>query len=48
MGTIQSLQKMPPCKRFQMILASLGISLDPDTVRKWIKEAAEILPRDIT
>lgn len=27
-------------------LASLGISLDPDTVRKWVKEAAEILPRD--
>lgn len=27
-------------------LASLGISLDADTVRKWIKEAAEILPRD--
>ncbi len=27
-------------------LDSLGISLDADTVRKWIKEAAEILPRD--
>lgn len=29
-------------------LASLGISLDADTVRKWVKEAAEILPRDET
>lgn len=29
-------------------LASLGISLDADTVRKWIKEAAELLPRDNT
>lgn len=27
-------------------LTSLGISLDADTIRKWIKEAAEILPRD--
>lgn len=27
-------------------LASLGLSLDPDTIRKWVKEAAEILPRD--
>ena len=27
-------------------LNSLGISLDPDTVRKWLKEAADILPGD--
>lgn len=24
----------------------LGISIDPDTVRKWLKEAAELLPRE--
>lgn len=27
-------------------LHSLGISLDPDTVRKWLKEAADLLPGD--
>jgi hypothetical protein len=27
-------------------LAKIGISLDADTVRKWLKESAEILPRD--
>jgi hypothetical protein len=26
-------------------LALLGLSLDPDTVRKWLREAAELLPR---
>jgi hypothetical protein len=26
-------------------LADLGIALDPDTVRKWLQEAAELLPR---
>jgi len=29
-------------------LDSLGISLDVDTVRKWIKEAADTLPRDVS
>ncbi len=27
-------------------LASLGIPLDPDTVRKWLKEALEIVPTE--
>ena len=27
-------------------LNSIGIGLDPDTVRKWLKEAADLLPRD--
>jgi hypothetical protein len=27
-------------------LARAGIPLDADTVRKWLREAAELLPRD--
>ena len=27
-------------------LASAGISLDDDTVRKWLREAADLLPRE--
>jgi hypothetical protein len=27
-------------------LAELGIPMDPDTVRKWLREAAQILPQD--
>lgn len=26
--------------------SELGISIDPDTVRKWLKEASELLPRE--
>jgi hypothetical protein len=26
-------------------LAQLGVPLDPDTVRKWLREASQLLPR---
>jgi hypothetical protein len=33
-------------KRIANDLAKVGLSLDDDTIRKWLREAAELLPQD--
>ena len=43
----------PPAARSDTVtdiindLDKLGLHLDPDTVRKWLRETAELLPRDL-
>ncbi len=39
--------RSPVPKEISDILAEKGMSLDADTVRRWLKEGAEILPRSI-
>lgn len=45
-GYDPGLNRSPIPRELADILDAKGISLDPDTVRKWLKEAAEILPPD--
>jgi hypothetical protein len=40
-----SRQRNDATKEISGDLASLGIPLDPDTVRKWLREASQLLPR---
>lgn len=43
-GYDPSASRSPIPKELADVLAEKGIPLDPDTVRKWLKEAAELLP----
>jgi hypothetical protein len=36
--------RSPTAKELSDHLSALGISLDDDTIRKWLKEAAALLP----
>jgi hypothetical protein len=39
--------RSPTAQEISDDLAMLGISVDPDTVRKWLREAAELLPVEV-
>lgn len=48
LGYVPSASKSPIPKEIATKLAELGMPLDPDTVRKWLREAAEVLPEQPT
>lgn len=41
-------EKSPIPKQLESVLLTRGISISDDTIRKWLRKAAEILPEDIT
>jgi len=45
-GYVPGAPRSPTSKEIADALAEKGISLEQDTVRKWLKEAAELLPQD--
>ena len=42
-----NMSRSPTAKKIADDLSEIGLSIDEDTVRKWLKEAAEIVPGDI-